>query len=125
VVRIVFDPKLISYKKLLQVFFTIHDPTTKDQQWADKGPQYASVVFYHTSEQHAIVDAVIASLEAENVFEKNIVTRVKKAETFWIAESYHQNYYQWNSWTMYCAMVIGPKINKLRQDWKELLKQES
>ena len=115
VVQITFDPSVITFKDLLDVFFTIHDPTTLNRQGADIGTQYRSVVFYHDEEQKRVAEKAISSLEADGVWDSAIVTEVTAAPRFYPAEAYHQHYYQRNSAQPYCQAVIAPKLAKLRK----------
>ena len=122
VVQLEFDPTRVSYRDLLEVFFTIHDPTTMDRQGNDVGPQYRSVIFYHDDEQRRIADAIIAELTAEHAFDSPIVTQVKPLPQFYAAEEYHQNYYVQNHSQPYCAYVISPKLAKFRKKFAERLR---
>ena len=122
VVQISFDPAVISFRELLEVFFAIHDPTTLNRQGADVGPQYRSAIFYHSPEQKATAQAVIAELNAAKVFDKPIVTEVTGVTKFYAAEDYHQEYYVNNTSQPYCRMVISPKVAKLRKDFAAKLK---
>lgn len=122
VVQISFDPAVISFRELLEVFFAIHDPTTLNRQGADVGPQYRSAIFYHTDEQRAIAEGAIADLEAAGVWDAPIVTEVTPLTTFYAAEDYHQEYYVRNPNQGYCRMVIAPKVAKLRKHYLERLK---
>ncbi len=122
VVRITFDPSAISYRELLDVFFTIHDPTTLDRQGGDIGTQYRSVVFYHSPEQQQVATATIAELEQGGVWNAPIVTQVVAVPEFWPAEAYHQEYYRQNQSQPYCRIVIEPKIAKLRRTHLEKLR---
>lgn len=122
VVRVTFDPSVIGYRELLQVFFATHDPTTWDRQGNDVGPQYRSVIFVQSEEQRRIAEQLIAELEAERVFERPIVTQVLSAEPFWPAEDYHQNYFRNNPQQGYCSFVISPKVAKLRSRFAHRLK---
>lgn len=115
VVQVTFDPSVISYRELLDVFFTIHDPTTLNRQGADAGTQYRSVIFVHSPEQRATAEQVIAELEATQVWEAPIVTQLEPAPEFFPAEDYHQEYYRRNASQPYCRIVIEPKVAKLRQ----------
>lgn len=124
VCRIVYNPKLISYRELLQAFFTSHDPTTLNQQGADIGTQYRSVIFYHNDAQKAEAEKVITELTAANVFDSKIVTEVSPLQTFYVAEDYHQNYYNLNGEEGYCRIVIKPKLEKFRKVFKDKLKQK-
>lgn len=122
VVQITFDPETISYRKLLEVFFTIHDPTTPDRQGADIGPQYRSIILYHSHEQREIAEKLIAELEAEQAWDAPIVTEVVPLTDFYPAEAYHQEYFRRNPNQGYCRMVIAPKVAKLREHYLEKLK---
>ena len=113
VVRVEYDPAVITYRDLLDVFFTIHDPTTLNRQGADIGTQYRSVIYYTTPLQKAVAEQAIADLQKGGVWE-GIVTEVARAPTFWPAESYHRDYYERNPDQAYCRVVIAPKIAKLR-----------
>jgi peptide methionine sulfoxide reductase msrA/msrB len=121
-VQIVFDPKLVSYKDLLKVFFTLHDPTTINRQGADVGTQYRSAIFYHDEDQKQTAHEVIRDLETSKVWESPIVTQVVPLEKFWPAEEYHQQYYRRNPGNSYCRAVIAPKVSKLRQQYFDRLK---
>lgn len=120
VVQIVFDPGVVSYRDLLRVFFTIHDPTTRDRQGADVGPQYRSAIFYHSAEQRAVAEAVIA--EVAKVWDDPIVTELAPFERFYPAEEYHRDYYRRNPDQGYCRLVIAPKVAKVRQEYLDKLK---
>ncbi|MGA3297234.1 MAG: peptide-methionine (S)-S-oxide reductase MsrA [Candidatus Bathyarchaeia archaeon] len=121
-IQILFDPKIISFKEILQIFFTIHDPTTMNRQGADMGTQYRSVIFYHDAEQKKVAEQVIKEVEASHVWNAPIVTQVVPFETFYKAEDYHQNYFKQNSDQPYCQMIIAPKVAKLRKYYRERLK---
>ena len=122
VVRITFDPSVISYRELLEVFFAVHDPTTLNRQGNDVGTQYRSVVFYYTTEQKDAAQAVIAELTAEKVYPKPIVTEVVLAAEFFKAEDYHQGYYRTNPDQGYCQLVVNPKVAKARKVFAAKLK---
>lgn len=122
VVRVEFDPSEISFRDILEVFFTVHDPTTLNRQGADVGTQYRSVVFHHDAEQKRIAEKVIADLEAEGVWDSPIVTEVAPAPEFYPAESYHQEYYRRNPRQPYCQVVIAPKVAKFRSKFAERLR---
>lgn len=115
VVQVTFDPTVISYRDLLEVFFTIHDPTTMNRQGADVGTQYRSIVLYHTPEQCAMADAVITDLTASRMWERAIVTELAPSTTFYPAEASHQEYYSRNPRQQYCQVVIAPKVGKFRK----------
>jgi peptide-methionine (S)-S-oxide reductase len=123
VVQITFDPGVISFKELLQVFFTIHDPTTLNRQGADVGTQYRSAIFYHTPEQKDIAEEVIAEMVAAKVWDDPIVTEVTRITDFYPAEEYHRDYYLRNPNQPYCQVVIAPKVAKLRRHFLERLKR--
>jgi peptide-methionine (S)-S-oxide reductase len=122
VVQVTFDPAAISYRELLEVFFATHDPTTKDRQGNDVGPQYRSVIFTHSDEQRKTAEGVIAGLTAEGVFPNPIVTEVMPAPEFYPAEDYHQGYYRGNPAQPYCTFVVAPKVAKLRKQFAAKLK---
>lgn len=123
VVQITFDPRQISFKEILEVFFTIHDPTTLNRQGADVGTQYRSAIFYHTPEQKATAEQVIAELEREKVWKDPIVTEVTPIKAFYPAEDYHQEYFAHNGGQPYCQVVIAPKVAKFRKKYLEKLKK--
>ncbi|RPD98619.1 peptide-methionine (S)-S-oxide reductase [Aureibaculum marinum] len=125
VLRIVFDPKIISYSELLEVFFSTHDPTTLNRQGADVGTQYRSVIFYHNDEQKKAAEAMITALEKENVFDDPIVTEVTALNNYYPAENYHQNYYNNNKNEGYCRAVINPKLEKFKKQYKNKLKENN
>jgi peptide-methionine (S)-S-oxide reductase len=122
VVQIGFDPAEISYQDLLRVFFTIHDPTTKDRQGHDVGPQYRSIILTHDEAQHAAAAAVIAEIAAAKIWPGPIVTEVRPLEVFWPAEEYHQNYFARNPFQGYCQAVVAPKVAKFRKGFADRLK---
>ena len=121
VVQITFDPSIITFRDLLGVFFTIHDPTTPDRQGADVGTQYRSVVLYHSNEQRDETKAVIDELAREKVWDDPIVTQIVPLTTFYPAEQYHQDYYASNSFQPYCQIVIAPKVAKFRKKYLDRL----
>jgi peptide-methionine (S)-S-oxide reductase len=121
VVRVTYDPSVISYADLLDVFFTIHDPTTLNRQGNDVGTQYRSAVFYESPEQEREARAKIAALEAERVWDDPIVTQVEKLDAFWPAEAYHDDYFARNPQNPYCAVVIAPKVAKARKKFLQKL----
>ena len=114
VVQVSFEPTVVSYREVLEVFFATHDPTTLNQQGADIGSQYRSVVFYHSSEQKLVVEELIDALDAANVFGSSIVTEIAALEDFHPAEEYHQDYYRRNPEQGYCQVIINPKLAKFR-----------
>jgi peptide-methionine (S)-S-oxide reductase len=122
VVQITFDPSKVSYRELLEVFFTIHDPTTLNRQGGDVGTQYRSAVFYHTPEQRETAEQVIAELTAERVWDSTIVTEVTPLDKFYPAEDYHQDYFEKNPTQPYCSAVVAPKVSKFRKLFLERLK---
>lgn len=121
VVRVTFDPTQISYRQILDVFFTIHDPTTLNRQGNDVGTQYRSALFYVDAEQKACAETVISELTAQKLFDAPIVTEVVPVEEFYIAEQYHQAYFENNPYQGYCQYVVAPKVAKFRSRWKHLL----
>ncbi|MGH8008298.1 MAG: peptide-methionine (S)-S-oxide reductase MsrA, partial [Candidatus Binatia bacterium] len=123
VVQITFDPQVISFRDILQVFFTIHDPTTLNRQGADVGTQYRSVIFYHSPEQKQVAEDTIKELTAARLWDRPIVTEVSPLPEFYVAEDYHQQYYQRNSQLPYCQFVVAPKVAKLRKYFTEKLKR--
>jgi peptide-methionine (S)-S-oxide reductase len=123
VVQITYDPAVVSYRDLLDVFFTIHDPTTPDQQGADIGPQYRSIILYHSPEQKADAERAIAEQGEKGVWDAPIVTEVVPLETFYPGEEYHQDYYERNPRQRYCQIVIAPKVAKFRKQYLDRLKR--
>jgi peptide-methionine (S)-S-oxide reductase len=120
VAQVTFDPAVTTFRDILEVFFATHDPTSRDRQGSDTGPQYRSAVFYHSEEQRKTAEAVIRELEAEGL---RVVTEVRPAETFYRAEDYHQGYFRQNPEQPYCAFVIDPKVRKFRQKYAAKLKK--
>lgn len=123
-VQITFDPSIISYEKLLKVFFATHDPTTMNQQGADVGTQYRSVIFYHNEDQKEAVERTVKTLQDSHEFPDPIVTQVVPFVAFYTAEEYHQNYYDANPLQPYCQIVINPKIRKLLETYGKDVKDE-
>lgn len=123
VIQITFDPSVISYDELLEVFWQTHDPTTLNRQGADVGTQYRSAVFYHSPEQKEAAEKYKAELNRQKVFDKPIVTEITAFDIFYKAEDYHQNYYANNPNQGYCQIVIVPKLEKFRKVFKDKLKQ--
>ena len=121
-IRIRFDPAVITYRTLLELFFAFHDPTTLNRQGPDVGTQYRSAIFTHSPEQETTAREVIAALEADQVFDGPIVTEVTPATTWYPAEAHHQEYYRRNPNQPYCAALIGPKVAALRAGYADLLK---
>lgn len=120
VVQIAYDPQRISYRQLLQVFFSIHDPTTLNRQGADVGPQYRSIILFHDQEQKQTAEEVIADLEREGLWDDAIVTQIEPLQTFYEAEEYHHRYYKRNPGQGYCRVVIAPKVAKFRKQFESL-----
>lgn len=122
VLQIAFDPAVITFRDLLDVFFTIHDPTTLNQQGGDVGTQYRSAIFFHSPEQRRVAEDVVRELEAAKVWDDPIVTEIVPCTVFYPAENYHQEYYRRNANQPYCRAVIAPKVAKLRSKYLEKLK---
>ncbi len=122
VVQVLFDPQVISYRDILGVFFSVHDPTTLNRQGADVGPQYRSVIFYHNSEQKHIAEQVIQALQDSGAYSSPIVTEIAPLEDFFLAEDYHQEYFEKNPYQGYCQVVIAPKVSKFRAKYQPRLK---
>jgi peptide-methionine (S)-S-oxide reductase len=122
VVRVTFDPQILSYRDLLRVFFSIHDPTTKDRQGNDVGTQYRSVIFAQTPQQRIDAEAVIAELAAAKLWSNPIVTEIAPAAAFYPAEEYHQEYFERNGRQPYCQAVVAPKVAKFRKQYFDRLK---
>jgi peptide-methionine (S)-S-oxide reductase len=122
VVAVTFDPAIIGYRDVLEIFFATHDPTTLNRQGNDSGTQYRSVIFYHSPEQRAIAEEVIRELTAEKAFADPIVTAVEPATEFWPAEDYHQQYFENHPYQPYCAFVVSPKVQKFRKKFAERVK---
>ncbi|MBK9549221.1 MAG: peptide-methionine (S)-S-oxide reductase MsrA [Gemmatimonadetes bacterium] len=125
VVQLDFDPAVVGYRDLLEIFFTIHDPTTLNRQGPDSGTQYRSAIYTHDAEQQAVAAALMAELEADAVFPRPIVTEVTPLDTFWPAEAHHQQYFRRHPAQPYCAAVIAPKVAKLRAKWASRLRNAS
>ena len=124
VVQVTFDPQVVSFKELLEVFFTIHDPTTLNRQGADVGTQYRSAIFYHSPEQKAAAGQVITEIGAAGIWPDPVVTEIAPLETFYPAEDYHQEYFRKNPYQGYCRAVVAPKVAKFRAKFIERLKKE-
>jgi len=124
VIQLTFDPKKISYKELLEVFFRTHDPTTLNRQGNDVGTQYRSVIFYHNEKQKRIAEQVKNETEQAKIWDDPIVTEISPFTAFYKAEEYHQNYYNQNSYKPYCMLVINPKLNKFKKEFSGKLKKE-
>jgi len=123
VIKVEFDPGEISFRDLLTVFFATHDPTTLNRQGNDAGTQYRSAIFYHTPEQQAAAEQAIAALNAGKAFDDPVVTEVAAAQTFYVAEDYHQEYFANNGYQPYCQMVVAPKVAKFRKKFAAKVKK--
>ena len=121
-VRVTYDPAAISCRELIEIFFTIHDPTTLNRQGNDEGTQYRSVIFYHSPEQQQVAEAVKAAVTAEGLYPNPIVTEIVAAPTWYEAERYHQEYFARNPLQGYCQFVVGPKVAKFRKQFVSKLK---
>ncbi len=124
VVQIKFDPGIISFRDVLNVFFAIHDPTTLNRQGADSGTQYRSGIYYHTPEQKETAETLIKDLNEQKIWNNPIVTQVEALKDFYIAEDYHQEYFVRNQSQPYCQAVVAPKVAKFRKHYLELLKKQ-
>ncbi len=125
VVQVNFNPQEISFKEILQVFFTVHDPTQLNRQGNDIGTSYRSAIFYHTDEQKRIAEETIKEIEAEGIYDKKIVTEITPFDKFYMGEDYHQEYFANNPNQPYCAAVVAPKVAKFRQKFTNLLKSKA
>jgi len=123
VVQVTFDPEEISFKEILEVFFTAHDPTTLNRQGADMGTQYRSVIFYHDEKQKTEAEEVIKELSGEGIWDSPIVTEISPLTKFFKAENYHQDYFKYNGQQPYCRMVVAPKVAKVRKRFADWLKK--
>jgi len=123
VIQITFDPKIISFAEILEVFFATHDPTTLNRQGNDIGTQYRSVIFYHNEEQKKIAEKVLSLFEKDKVYDNPVVTEITPFSNFYLAEDYHNNYFEQNPAQPYCQFVIAPKVEKFQKIFKEKLKQ--
>lgn len=123
VCQITFDPSIISFTDLLEVFFKTHDPTTLNRQGADVGTQYRSVIFYHSEQQKSISEKIISKLNEEKIWDNKIVTEISPIRKFYKAEDYHQDYYSRNEYQPYCSFVITPKIEKFEKVFSDKLKK--
>lgn len=124
VVQVTFDPQVISFKEILNVFFVVHDPTTLNRQGNDRGTQYRSAIFYHDADQKTVAEEVIRDLNNQHLWDQPIVTQVAAFDAFYIAEDYHQEYYANNPYQPYCMMVVAPKVTKFRQHFLSMLKKK-
>ncbi len=122
-VQVTFDRSVISYRELLEVFFTIHDPTSLNRQGEDVGTQYRSAIYYHSPEQKTIAEQIIQALESEQIWPRPVVTEVTPFQVFYPAEAYHQEYFKRNPYQGYCMAVIAPKVSKFRHKYLEKLKK--
>lgn len=123
VIQLTYDPAIISFEELLEIFWHTHDPTTLNRQGNDVGPQYRSVIFYHDEEQRKLAEHYKKRLMEEKVYDNPVVTEITPFETFYVAEDYHQNYYALNGNAPYCTFVIQPKLEKFRKVFAEKLKE--
>ncbi len=123
VIRLTYNPEVISYRELLDVFFNTHDPTTLNKQGADVGTQYRSAIFYHNEMQKMDAEKMIADLEGEKIFDSKIVTEITAVNNYFVADNYHQDYYNNNKNQGYCRMVINPKLDKFIKKYKSKLKK--
>ena len=124
VIQIEFDPSVITFEQLLDVFFHTHDPTTLNRQGADTGTQYRSSVFFHSEEQKAATEKMIQELNKSGEFDSKIVTTIEKMDVFYAAEDYHQDYFRLNARNPYCQAVIVPKVNKFQKRYEALLRED-
>jgi peptide-methionine (S)-S-oxide reductase len=123
VCQITYDPRVVTYAQLLEVFFAVHDPTTLNRQGADVGTQYRSVVFYHSEDQKKLAELAVQAGNESGVWEDPIVTEISAAAPFYVAEDYHQNYFNENGDQPYCRMVVRPKVDKFKVKFEKLLKK--
>lgn len=123
VIQITFNPEIISFREILEVFFTVHNPTTLNRQGNDVGTQYRSVIYYHSAQQKDIAEEV--KLASKEIWDDPIVTGISAFDQFYVAEAYHQNYYKANPNQGYCSIVIAPKVKKFRQKWASKLMQQA
>ena len=124
-VQVTFNPARISYREILEIFFSVHDPTTLNQQGPDRGTQYRSAIFYHNERQGAIAREIIGELNAAHRWKKPIVTEVVPLDKFYPTEDYHRDYFSRHPEKAYCEVVISPKVNKFREQWAKQLKRSS
>ncbi len=123
VVQVTFDPKAISFREILQIFFTVHDPTTLNRQGGDVGTQYRSIIFCRNNEQKAIAEQVIPEINAARIWDASVVTQVEPFKSFYKAEDYHQEYFEKNPGQPYCQVLIAPKVAKFQKHYREKLKE--
>lgn len=124
VTRLVYDPSVVSFEQLLEVFWHTHNPTTKNRQGADVGPQYRSVIFYHNDEQKEIAERSLKETDRSDLWQDPIVTEIEPISNYSQAENYHQNYYENNPNAGYCTVVIAPKLKKFRKEFSDMLKEK-
>lgn len=124
VVQIEFDPKIIPYEKLLDIFWDTHDPTSMDKQGYDVGPLYRSVIFYHNENQRKVAEESKKKIEEEGTYKRSIVTEIKPFSNFYVAEDYHKNYFENHKNSLYCNVIISPKIKKLLSKYGKDVKEE-
>jgi len=122
-VQVSFNPGRISYREILEIFFSVHDPTTLNRQGADVGTQYRSAIFYHNEQQRAVAEKLIGELNKAHLWKKPIVTQIAPLDTFYPAEDYHREYFSRHPEQAYCQMVISPKVSKFRKHWTKQLKR--
>jgi peptide-methionine (S)-S-oxide reductase len=125
VVKVTYDPAVTSYHDILEVFFTIHDPTTRDRQGNDAGSQYRSVIFFGSDEQRSVAEQTIREIDAARIWDNPVVTEVRPATTFYRAEDYHQEYFLNNPQQSYCTFVVAPKVRKFRQKFAHKLRRSA
>lgn len=125
VVKVTFDPAMTSYRDILDVFFTIHDPTTRDRQGNDAGTQYRSVIFFDSDEQRATAEQTIREIDAARIWDNPIVTEVRPVSAFYRAEDYHQAYFRNNPQQSYCTFVVAPKVRKFREKFAHKLRRSA
>ena len=125
IVQITFDPQTLSYRALLEIFFTIHDPTTLNRQGNDRGTQYRSIILFHDLNQKAVAQAVMQEISASHIWDAPVVTQVQALEHFYPAETYHQGYYRGHPNQAYCQAVVAPKVVKFREKYCALLKSKA
>jgi peptide-methionine (S)-S-oxide reductase len=123
VTQLVFDPEVVSFRDILDVFFTIHDPTSLDRQGNDVGTQYRSAIFYHSEEQKRVAEEAIAEINLEGIWSKPIVTQVRPAEKFYRAEDYHQEYFSNHPNQPYCSYIVAPKVKKFREKFRARMRK--
>ncbi|HYP08693.1 MAG TPA: peptide-methionine (S)-S-oxide reductase MsrA [Bryobacteraceae bacterium] len=125
VVQVTFSPEITNYREILEVFFTIHDPTTLNRQGNDVGTQYRSAIFYHSEEQRAAAEQIVHEVDNVRLWDDRVVTKLEPASEFYVAENYHQDYYKRNSLQPYCLFVVRPKLQKFRSKFAHKMKQNA